>query len=205
MSVAAELLSLFSLREFINTLIPTFAGSATGAWVAWLLFKRDQKSAYIKNAKNVLLILGIQMNKFSAIKNNFSRYNAEFINQQILPTAYLCDDSDWRLSKNEIVSLHGRGGEENIRVMDSLMYLSKDYDDLILSIKDYNKKIEQKNSELNPQYAEHEVVAQVNFFKNIIIRINKIDFQNHIDALYKHLKKTHPKEKFPYPHVRSEA
>jgi len=194
---AVIIVAMSSGHFFFRIMIPTFAGSAAGAWVAWMLFKIDKEQMYIKNSKNVLLVLGMQMNRFEGIRKCFASYDLDFEKNRKLPPEFRIGKSEWRLSRNEIVGFHGKGDEENIHIMCDLMFLSKDYDDLFLSIRDYNKMIIQKNKTGELDFTRAEQDVQEAFFKAILSRLEKLDFQSNCDRLYDYLSKTFPNEIFP--------
>lgn len=191
---------------FFITLIATFAGAAAGSWVSWLLMNRDKQKNYLINSKNVLLIMAMQLNRFESIKRGFhDEYQKFKMNPGILPPSFLIDGSDWQLSRRDILLLHKNNCKENMNIVYDLMHLSKDFVDLIYSIKDYNKMLIQKECAPPIKFTQEEYQVQVIYLVSIDKRIHGLNIQQNTENLYKYLKKMYPSEIFPQPFLKKDV
>lgn len=199
----------FNQNQFLNGIIPLLS-ALLGAGASWIFLNYDKEQEYISNARNVLLIMCVQLNRFACILRDFKEFSDKYNESGALPPAYYITPSEWELTKSEIVSLHHKKSNEDIMILlYDLMFLSNEYVGLIHSINDYNHKLIQKNMDDSIELSENERKNQIRLFELINIRVKKLGddsknnkFVKNIILIHAYLKNNYPKKSFPMPDIK---
>ncbi len=161
--------------------------------------KFEQKEEYIANAKVVQLMLIKQFNEFENVRKHFSKSMSKENRFWELQSC-LISETEWRLSKEDLVHIVGDSNEEITNIIYDIIFVDKKFKDLLLAIDDHHRFREPilqrtlKTGVLNISEGEKEEL--IRYVEAIDDRINKLDFQPVCEKLHNYLKKKFPKEKF---------